>query len=116
MLRTTRAGIRRTLGTAPQQKAPVINSELRGLLATAAAAGRRDRAASWSASPPACAAADLGALDAEDATETGSVEGDERCGPLPERRLRHRPSTGGAPERAIMRQGRSTSGTLLQYV
>ncbi|MGH7747320.1 MAG: site-specific integrase, partial [Candidatus Dormibacteria bacterium] len=33
-VRTTMAGIRRTLGTAPAQKAPVVTDELRRLLAT----------------------------------------------------------------------------------
>jgi hypothetical protein len=40
-------GIRRTLGTAPEQKSPIVTAELRSLLAATPAAtlaGRRDRA------------------------------------------------------------------------
>lgn len=47
VVRSTMAGIRRSLGTAPAQKAPLLTSELRRLLATcdsATRAGLRDRA------------------------------------------------------------------------
>lgn len=47
LMRTTMQGVRRTLGTAPTQKTPVVTAELRRLLATCpddTLAGLRDRA------------------------------------------------------------------------
>jgi site-specific recombinase XerD len=72
-VRTTMAGIRRTLGTAPSQKAAVITDELRRLLATAPPdthAGRRDRALLLLGFAGGLRRSELVALDAQAVTET----------------------------------------------
>jgi site-specific recombinase XerD len=73
LVRTTMAGIRRTLGTAPSQKTAVVTAELRRLLATAppdTLAGRRDRALLLLGFAGGLRRSELCALDAEDAVET----------------------------------------------
>jgi len=73
VVRTTMAGIRRTVGTAPHQKAALVTAELRRLLATCppdAHAGRRDRALLLLGFAGGLRRAELVALDGEDVTET----------------------------------------------
>ena len=72
-VRTTMAGIRRTLGTAPAQKAPVITSELRRLLAvtrTDRLDGLRDRALLLLGFAGGFRRSELVALDVSDLAET----------------------------------------------
>ena len=72
-VRATLRGIRRTLGTAPEQKAPIVTAELRRLLAVTPAeslAGRRDRALLVLGFAGGLRRSELVALDAEDVTET----------------------------------------------
>jgi site-specific recombinase XerD len=72
-VRATLRGIRRTLGTAPEQKAPIVTAELRSLLAatpTDTLAGRRDRALLVLGFAGGLRRSELVSLDAEDATET----------------------------------------------
>ena len=73
VVRSTMAGIRRSLGTAPEQKAPLLTSELRRLLATcdpATRAGLRDRALLLLCFAGGFRRSELVALDAGDVTET----------------------------------------------
>jgi site-specific recombinase XerD len=73
LVRTTMAGIRRSLGTAPAQKAAVITAELRRLLAATPAeslAGRRDRALLLLGSAGGLRRSELVALEVDDVTET----------------------------------------------
>ena len=72
-VRATLRGIRRTLGTAPEQKAPLVTAELRRLLAATPAdtlAGRRDRALLVLGFAGGLRRSELVALDAGDVTET----------------------------------------------
>jgi site-specific recombinase XerD len=73
VVRTTMAGIRRTLGTAPAQKAAVVTAELRRLLAATpeeTLAGRRDRTILLLGFAGGLRRSELVALDVEDLTET----------------------------------------------
>jgi site-specific recombinase XerD len=95
LVRTTMAGIRRTLGTAPAQKATVVTAELRRLLGTTppeSLAGRRDRALLLLLGfAGGLRGSELVALDVEDVTETSDglgivlrrsktdQEGERRC-------------------------------------
>ena len=72
-VRATLRGIRRTLGTAPEQKAPIVTAELRRLLAVTPAqslAGLRDRALLVLGFAGGLRRSELVALDAEDVAET----------------------------------------------
>ncbi|MGZ6098889.1 MAG: site-specific integrase, partial [Myxococcaceae bacterium] len=74
VVRATMAGIRRTLGTAPAQKAAIVTDDLRRLLATVApdtAAGMRDRALLLLGFGGGFRRGELVALDAGDVEETG---------------------------------------------
>jgi site-specific recombinase XerD len=95
LVRTTMAGIRRTLGTAPAQKATVVTAELRRLLGATppeSLAGRRDRALLLLLGfAGGLRRSELVALDVEDVTETSDglrivlrrsktdQEGERRC-------------------------------------
>jgi len=73
IVRTTMAGIRRTLGMAPAQKAAVVTAELRTLLAVTPAdtlAGLRDRALLLVGFAGGFRRGELVALDVEDVEET----------------------------------------------
>lgn len=73
LVRMTMAGIRRTLGMAPEQKVAVITPELRCLLAVTpegTLAGRRDRAILLLGFAGGFRRSELVALDIEDLTET----------------------------------------------
>ena len=73
VVRSTMAGIRRSLGTAPEQKAPLLTGELRRLLATcdpATRAGLRDRALLLLGFAGGFRRSELVALDAGDVVET----------------------------------------------
>lgn len=73
IVRTTMKGIRRTLGTAPTQKAPAVTAELRRMVATcpeATLAGRRDRALLLLGFAGAFRRSELVSLDVDALTET----------------------------------------------
>ncbi len=73
IVRTTMAGIRRTLGMTPRQKSPVVTAELRVLLAVTpedTLAGLRDRALLLIGFAGGFRRGELVALDAEDVEET----------------------------------------------
>lgn len=73
LVRATMAGIRRSLGTSPAQKTPVVTAELRRLLATCdphSPAGARDRALLLLGFAGGFRRSELVALDGEDLTET----------------------------------------------
>ena len=73
LVRTTMQGIRRTLGTAPSQKAPVVTAELRRLIAVTpdeTLAGYRDRALMLIGFAGGFRRGELVALDVEDIEET----------------------------------------------
>lgn len=73
-VRATMAGIRRTIGTAPAQKAPTVTAELRRLLTTcdrSTAAGARDAALLVIGFAGGFRRSELVALDVEDVTATG---------------------------------------------
>lgn len=73
LVRTTMAGIRRTLGVAPAQKAAAMTAELRRMVATCpedTMAGKRDRALLLVGFAGAFRRSELVALDLEDVEET----------------------------------------------
>ena len=74
LVKVTMAGIRRTLGTAPERKAAAVTAELRRLLATcdrSTAAGTRDAALLLIGFAGGFRRAELVALDVDDVVETG---------------------------------------------